>query len=80
MAFRTSTRNALVFAVTEGGRIVHLGRFAGSDGLRSRSHSSSMLESTWRTISPSHSMRSASSSVFASSGTVCRSALYASAR
>ena len=53
---------------------------AASDGFRSRSHSSSRLESTWRTISPSHSIRSANSSVFASSGTVWRSALYASAR
>ena len=38
------------------------------------SHSSSRLESTWRTSSPSHSSTSASSSVLASSGTVWRSA------
>ena len=38
-------------------------------GWRSSSHSSSRLESTWRTSSPSHSVRSNTSSVFASSGT-----------
>ncbi len=45
---------------------------SGSRPAASASHSSSRLESTWRTSSPSHSMRSRSSSVFASSGMVCR--------
>src|SRR5205085_391316 len=77
---RTNTRNARPLAVTAGGTGSASSRRGSSVGLRSFSHSSIRLESTWRTSSPSHSMMSCSSSVFASSGTVFRNALYASAR
>ena len=47
---------------------------ATDSGSVSASHSSSRLESIWRTVSPSHSTMSSSSSVLKRSGTVCRSA------
>ena len=72
-ALRTIIRNALVFHVNDFGG-ASIPADSGS-GWLSRSHSSIRLESTCLTSSPSHSMRSVSSSVFASSGTVCRSAL-----
>ena len=57
-------------AVTAGGVVVdrRRPRPTAAPGWRSCSHSSSRLESTWRTSSPSHSMRSSSSSVCASLG------------
>ena len=82
-ALRTSTRKARRLWVTGGvwsSRAEAISLGCAVSGLRSRSHSSSRLESTWRTSSPSQAIRSATSSVRASSGTVCRSALYASAR
>ena len=56
-------------------QLIGRGIASAASGFARRSHSSSRLESTCLTISPSHSIRSVSSSVLASSGTVWRSAL-----
>ena len=63
-ALRTSTRNARALRGDRRRPVVQRPRRPPRrPGLRSCSHSSSRLESTWRTSSPSHSMRSVSSSV-----------------
>jgi hypothetical protein len=80
MALPTITRNARSLAVIErggsGGWPVAAAASARATawGSVSASHSSSRLESIWRTVSPSHSMMSSSSSVRMRSGTVWRSA------
>ena len=79
-SLRTSTRKARRFVSTDGGAGGTTGAVGSSTGLTRLSHSSTSDESTCRTSSPSHAMRSSSSEVCASAGTVCRIARYASLR
>ena len=75
IALRTSTvkaRSLAVIAPGAGGSTS--GAASRAVGSLSCSHSSSRLESVWRTTAPSHSMMSSSSSVRTLSGTVWRSA------
>ncbi len=80
-ALRTRTVKARTLLVTAGGRrSASATSSASGSGFLSFSHSSSRLESVCRTSSPSQAIRSSKPSVRLVSGTVCRSALYASAR
>ena len=80
IALRTMTVNARRLRVIGRGVVgaspaaIAAAARATDSGSVSASHSSSRLESVWRTVSPSHSTISSNSSVFTSSGTVWRSA------
>ena len=80
MALRTITRNARSLPVIGRGgaggapAAAAAAARATDSGSVSASHSSSRLESIWRTVSPSHSTMSSNSSVLTRSGTVRRSA------
>ena len=78
IALRTSTRNARALAVI--GRSDTSAASPGSSPARIDSHSATSDESVWRTSSPSHSTRSLNVSSRLPSGTVRRSARYASDR